>query len=139
MKYEVKNNEIIIPKCADFDIKQRLECGQVFRFKQTDFGYEVYSLNHKASIYCQQMHTIIKCDDVNYFINYFDLLTDYARYPHLMFVKNSLFAFRKFYMSKERKIALLVDVDNVKVSKEAMDELLENLNQKGEVNFSRRF
>ena len=36
-------------------------------------------------------------------------------------------------MSKERKIALLVDVDNVKVSKEAMDELLENLNQKGEV------
>lgn len=36
-------------------------------------------------------------------------------------------------MSKERKIALLVDVDNVKISKEAMDELIENLNAKGEV------
>ena len=94
MKYEVKNNEIIIPKCTDFDIKQTLECGQVFRFKQTDFGYEVYSLNHKASIYCQQMHTIIKCDDVNYFINYFDLLTDYAKIKQelskIKFVKDSI-------------------------------------------------
>lgn len=36
-------------------------------------------------------------------------------------------------MSKERKIALLIDVDNVKVSREAMDELLDNLSQKGEV------
>ena len=34
---------------------------------------------------------------------------------------------------KERKIALLVDVDNVKVSKEAMEELLSKLNENGEV------
>ena len=35
--------------------------------------------------------------------------------------------------NKQIKIALLVDVDNVKISKTAMEELLESLNQKGEV------
>ncbi len=79
MEFQIVNNDIIIPNNNDFNIAQTLECGQVFRFQKTSFGYEVYSLNHKASIYCQQMHTIIKCDDVNYFVNYFDLLTDYAK------------------------------------------------------------
>ena len=34
---------------------------------------------------------------------------------------------------KDRKIALLVDVDNVKIGKDAMDELLNELNENGEV------
>lgn len=79
MKFSVEKNRIIIPDCADFNIGQTLECGQVFRFRKTDFGYEVFSLNHKASIYCNQSHTIIESDDVNYFINYFDLLTNYDK------------------------------------------------------------
>ena len=79
MKYSVSNNEIFIPNCKDFSAKQTLECGQVFRFKETTLGYEVYSLNHKATLICQKDGTKIFCDDVNYFINYFDLLTDYAK------------------------------------------------------------
>lgn len=79
LKFTVNNNEIFIPTSPDFNIKQTLECGQVFRFKTTTFGYEVYSLNHKANIICQKEGTIISCDDTNYFINYFDLLTDYAK------------------------------------------------------------
>lgn len=79
LKFTVNNNEIFIPTSPDFNIKQTLECGQVFRFKTTTFGYEVYSLNHKANIICQKEGTIISCDDANYFINYFDLLTDYAK------------------------------------------------------------
>lgn len=79
LKFTVLKNEIFIPTSNEFDAKQTLECGQVFRFKTTPFGYEVYTLNHKATIICQKSGTKIVCDDVNYFINYFDLLTDYAK------------------------------------------------------------
>jgi len=78
MKYEILNDGIFIPKSPDFDIKHILECGQVFRFKPTDFGYTVYSLEHKADVYCQKDGTKIICKNKNYFINYFDLDTNYA-------------------------------------------------------------
>lgn len=94
MKYSVSNNEIFIPNCKDFSAKQTLECGQVFRFKETTLGYEVYSLNHKATLICQKDGTKIFCDDVNYFINYFDLSTDYAKIKQELnsnaFIKNAI-------------------------------------------------
>lgn len=60
-----------------FDIKQILECGQVFRFEKRVFGYTVYSLSQKADIYCQKNTTKIFCKDKKYFVNYFDLDTNY--------------------------------------------------------------
>lgn len=94
MEYIVNNNEIFIPNSPDFSAKQTLECGQVFRFKTTSFGYEVYSLNHKATIICQKDGTKIVCDDTNYFVNYFDLSTDYAKIKQKLngnaFVKDAI-------------------------------------------------
>lgn len=78
LNYTVLGNEIFIPNTPDFDVKQTLECGQVFRFKPTLFGYEVYSLNHKAQIICQKEGTKLICDNAKYFVNYFDLDKDYA-------------------------------------------------------------
>ncbi len=77
VEFSIQNNQIIIPNHADFNAEHIIECGQVFRYQKTDFGYNVYSLHHKASLYCQKDTTIIVCDDVNYFINYFDLHTKY--------------------------------------------------------------
>ena len=68
--------EIIEPE--SFDIKETLECGQVFRYKVRDFGYTVYSLNHKADIYCQNTIKIFT-KDKKYFINYFDFFEDYDK------------------------------------------------------------
>ncbi len=79
MEYALIGNRIIISDFTEFNIKHILECGQVFRFKKLDYGYVVYSLNHKANIYCQKSETIIECDDVKYFINYFDLDENYAK------------------------------------------------------------
>ena len=76
MKYNVKNNVIEIEDLSEFNIKHILECGQVFRFKTTPFGYEVHSLYHKARISCHKT-VKIECDDVKYFINYFDLDENY--------------------------------------------------------------
>ena len=61
-----------------FDVKETLECGQVFRFKVRDFGYTIYSSDHKADIYCQNT-TKIFTKDKKYFIKYFDFLTDYDK------------------------------------------------------------
>ena len=78
MKYEILSDGLFIPSSPDFDIKHTLECGQVFRFKPTLFGYTLYSMEHKADIYCQKDGTKIICKNKNYFINYFDLDTNYA-------------------------------------------------------------
>lgn len=78
MKYEILDDGIYIPASEDFNIKHILECGQVFRFKSTPFGYTVYSLEHKADVYCQKDGTKIVCKNQNYFVNYFDLNTNYA-------------------------------------------------------------
>ena len=79
MKYTIDENIIYVDNGLDFDIKHILECGQVFRFKKTDFGYIVYSLCHKAEVYVQEVHTKIVCDDAKYFEKYFDFCTDYAK------------------------------------------------------------
>ena len=62
-----------------FDVKQTLECGQIFRYKVQDFGYTVYSLNQKADIYCQNDTIKIFTKDKKYFMNYFDFSTNYDR------------------------------------------------------------
>lgn len=70
---------IEVKELGDFDIKQTLECGQVFRFKYRDFGYTVYSLDHKADIYCQNDTIKIFTKDKKYFVNYFDFYTNYDK------------------------------------------------------------
>lgn len=90
MEYLEFDDYIFVPASDDFDIKDTLECGQVFRYKMRDFGYTIYSLGHKADIYCQNDGTKIFCKDKKYFIKYFDFCTNYARiksslsvYPNL--------------------------------------------------------
>ena len=79
MKYIEFDDYIEVFKSDDFDIKQTLECGQVFRYKVQEFGYTVYSLKHKADIYCQNDVVKIFTKDKKYFINYFDFLTNYDK------------------------------------------------------------
>lgn len=69
---EVKNNE-------DFNIRHILECGQLFRFEKTSFGYLIYAKNQKVEVYCQKATTKIFCKDVNFIKKYFDFDCDYAR------------------------------------------------------------
>jgi len=78
MNYEILHDGLFIPNSPDFDIKHTLECGQVFRFKPMDFGYRLYTMGHKADVYCQKDGTKILCKNKNYFIKYFDLDTNYA-------------------------------------------------------------
>ncbi len=63
-----------------FQIKDTLECGQVFRFIPHEKGYLVFSLDKCAYCYNDGENTIVECEDgdYEYFHNYFDLSRDYS-------------------------------------------------------------
>ena len=71
-----KNKIIVCDK--SFNIKQILECGQVFSFFCVDEKtYKVISQNKVAIVRFKDDITEIETSDVDYFYNYFDLATDY--------------------------------------------------------------
>ena len=78
MIYKIQDNKIIVTDKSQFNPEHILECGQVFRFGKDNLGnYYVISKNHKATIIETHTSYEIDCDDNDYFINYFDLNTDY--------------------------------------------------------------
>lgn len=80
MIYKLENNKIIVTDKSQFNPEHILECGQVFRFgKDKNGNYFVMSKNHKATIIETAETYEIICDDNDYFINYFDLETDYNK------------------------------------------------------------
>lgn len=90
--YSLEKDKIVVHDLTQFCIKHILECGQVFRFtrlydKENDqikYAYEVITLDKKAIIFEYKDKAEIITNDVNYFINYFDLDTDYNE------IKNNL-------------------------------------------------
>ncbi len=103
MKYKVENEQILIESEQDFNPMHILECGQVFRFKKVGGNYQVYSLNKSALIVDVTSEHISKktlnstkkyykiiTNDVDYFVNYFDLKTNYNVIKNeLLSIKNT--------------------------------------------------
>ncbi len=79
MRVLQEKNRIIVESEDDFDIKQILECGQVFSFYKRHNRYIVTSMDKVAHITFCGNKTIIDTSDVDYFYNYFDLGTDYGK------------------------------------------------------------
>lgn len=62
-----------------FDIKKTLECGQVFRYKKIGAqSYVVFSLDKKCELYQKEGYVSLKSEQIDYFIQYFDLKRDYG-------------------------------------------------------------
>ena len=79
MIYELKNNIIFVNDKTQFNPKHILECGQVFRYgKDENNNYFVISKNNKATIIELSTHYEIHSNNPDYFVNYFDLNTDYT-------------------------------------------------------------
>ena len=64
-----------------FNIKDTLDCGQIFRYTPFDKGYLVFSCDKCAYCYTENSNTFIRVedDDKAYFLNYFDLEKDYCK------------------------------------------------------------
>lgn len=77
--YELKNDIIYVYDKSQFNPKHILECGQVFRFGiDENNNYFVISNKHKATIIEKPNHYEIVSNNPEYFVNYFDLNTDYS-------------------------------------------------------------
>ena len=77
MKYIKEKNQIKILSPQEFNIKQILDCGQIFRYVINDDIAIVYSKDKRATIKTEKDQIIILSDDINYFENFFDLKIDY--------------------------------------------------------------
>lgn len=84
MKYEKQENKIIVYGLDDFNVRQTLDCGQIFRYRINGNQADVFSRDKKASIITYDNRIEILTQDVNYFEKFFDLETDYN------IIKNSL-------------------------------------------------
>lgn len=78
MIYTKENNRIIVNDLSDFNIEHILECGQVFTYYKENNEYVVLSADKCARIKPMQDCCIIETEHVDYFVNYFDLNTDYG-------------------------------------------------------------
>lgn len=61
-----------------FNIKDTLECGQVFRFRPYKEGYLIHSSDRIAYVYTAGNRTVIESSECDYFYHYFDLDRDYS-------------------------------------------------------------
>lgn len=84
MKIEIKNNKIILLNLKDFNAKQIVECGQIFRFKEEGNKIYVNSIDKQCCVYTFLDRVEIVTEDIDYFYNFFDLDTDYTK------IKNQL-------------------------------------------------
>ena len=79
MKYVKSSNKITIYDLNDFNAKQILDCGQIFRYTINDNIAIVHSQDKQATITTEVDKVVILTKDVDYFENFFDLKTDYAK------------------------------------------------------------
>ena len=78
-----QTNSFLINK-TDIEFVQTLSCGQIFSYKEKENGFVVYSKDKKAEITERENDYLIQTKDVDYFVNFFDLATDYSK------IKNKL-------------------------------------------------
>ncbi len=70
----------IITEEEFFNVKDTLECGQIFRFKPFEKGYLVFSKDMACYAYNEDGKAVIECENENegYFRYFFDLSRDYS-------------------------------------------------------------
>lgn len=79
MRYErTGNREVRIYSENDFVVEHILDCGQVFRYRNEGDCHTILSKDKICLLQKSESCVIMKTDDVDYFIGYFDLDNDYT-------------------------------------------------------------
>lgn len=75
----MNSGDIIIKDTTSFDIRQILDCGQIFRYSEiSPMHYEVFSGDKRCEVIQKDGEAVIKSNDSDYFYNFFDLGRDYG-------------------------------------------------------------
>lgn len=91
MKYIIEKDGIKVYSKEDFNPEHILECGQVFCFKKEDDIYKVFPGNCYAEIFEEADYFFIKTKNIEYFVNFFDLNSNYHE------IKENLSSFEILY------------------------------------------
>lgn len=73
----MQSKEILTLEKGNFSLKATLECGQTFRYRRRDDGYEVMSRDKRCFIAERDEKIYLESSDAAYFYNYFDFDGDY--------------------------------------------------------------
>lgn len=79
MKYLKTKNKIVIYDTEDFNAKQILDCGQIFRYEINGNKSIVHSQDKQATIITKDNEIEILTENTDYFECFFDLKTDYSK------------------------------------------------------------
>lgn len=79
MDYSIQNDKITIYDISQFNIKQILDSGQVFRYEQENNNYKIIAKNVISYLNYDNDRAIIISSDTDFAINYFDLERDYGK------------------------------------------------------------
>ena len=60
MNYKIFDDYIQVFNGDEFNIKHILECGQVFRYKNTPFGYTIYSAGQKIEHHISTLENYVE-------------------------------------------------------------------------------
>ena len=91
MNYIVEKNKIIINDLSDFNIEHILECGQIFTYQKCDGGmYKVFSADKFATVVQNEDSVHIKTETPQYFVDFFDLNTDYTQIKQKLITNEKL-------------------------------------------------
>lgn len=77
--YKIEDWKIIVFDTTDFSPEHILKCGQIFRYERVGENYEVIANNRLCTLKKDGDYVIIESSDPSYFVNYFDLDTDYSK------------------------------------------------------------
>lgn len=78
MEYKIVDDKIMFKKNDDFDAKSILSCGQMFRYFETENGFDVISGKNLAHIFENGDNVVIQSNNPKRFVEFFDLDTDYG-------------------------------------------------------------
>lgn len=78
MKIKKLKNKIVIENPVDFNAKQIVTCGQIFRYNINENKVTIFTKNKKCEVVTNKNKVEILCKDVDYFFNFFDLNTNYS-------------------------------------------------------------
>lgn len=77
MEYEIKGDKIKFKKTEFFDARSILTCGQMFRYFETETGFDVVTGKNLAHIEETETEVVITSNNPQRFVEFFDLETNY--------------------------------------------------------------
>ncbi len=84
MRVKKDKDKVIVYEPNDFNVKQTLECGQIFRFNVVGDCAVVYSQDKMAKIYTYADRIEIETKHEDYFYHFFDFDRDYAEIKRVL-------------------------------------------------------